>query len=78
VKAIDELCTRTFAVHTLKSPPTKIPNSPTGGGGALAPLRPPVAPPLIMVRFSVWLGSGYAHVFVLLSVVTVILSSNEH
>jgi len=31
VKATDELCTRTFAVHTLKSPPTKMPKFPDGG-----------------------------------------------
>jgi len=32
VKATDELCTRTFAVHTLKSPPTKMPKFPDWGG----------------------------------------------
>jgi len=48
VKATDELCTRIFAVHTLKSPPTKIPKFPDGGqtppdgGGALAPLKLPL------------------------------------
>jgi len=47
MKATDELCTRTSAVHTLKSPPTKMPKFPDGGGqtlpdgGALAPLYPP-------------------------------------
>jgi len=47
VKATDELCTRTFAVHTLNSPPTKMPKFPDGGqtlpdgGGALAPLKTP-------------------------------------
>jgi len=53
VKATDELCRRTYAVHTLKSHPTKIPKFPDGGGGkssqrgALAPKAPPpVAPPL--------------------------------
>ena len=46
MKATNELCTRTFAVHTLKSPPTKILYSPTGG--ANPPRRgPPVAPSLL-------------------------------
>jgi len=35
VKATDELYTRTFAVHTLKSPPTKMPKFPDGGGQTL-------------------------------------------
>jgi len=46
VKAIDELCTRTFAVHTLiKSPPTKMHIFPDGGqtlptGGSSPPKAP--------------------------------------
>ena len=57
VKATDELCTRTFAVHTLKSSPTKCLNSPTGegqtppDGGSSSPPKapPPVAPPLNLI-----------------------------
>jgi len=46
VKATDELCTRTFAVHTLKSPLTKMSKFPDGGqtlpdgGGGSSPLKP--------------------------------------
>jgi len=55
VKATDELCTRTFAVHTLKSPPTKMPKFTDGGqtfpdGGSSNPKAPPVAPPLSFTR----------------------------
>jgi len=46
VKATDELCTRTFFMHTLKSPRQKCQKFPDGGKtlpdrGALAPRKPP-------------------------------------
>jgi len=56
VKATDELCTRTFVMHTLKSPRQKCQNSPTGGanpprrGGSSPSKAPPWRRPWSVVR----------------------------